>query len=298
MSLRSKSVLECVVNISEGRDRPLIDRLAAAAGQVVLDIHADPDHNRTVVTLAGEGVEEAVRALASAVVELIDLRTHAGAHPRIGALDVVPFVPLAGAGAPGRAGLVADGPIGAAVAARDRFAAWAGSELALPCFLYGSERSLPEVRRGAWTGFGPDAGPPEPHPTAGAAAVGARPILVAYNLWLDTGADLPLARTVAAAIRGPGVRALGLPVGAAVQVSCNLIAPWQIGPGAAFDAVARALEALGGLCRIERAELVGLLPQEVLEAEPAARWPELDLDPSKTIEARLEGAGLDGGSFS
>ena len=279
------------MNISEGRDPDLISRLAAAAAPAVLDIHSDPDHQRSVFTLAGEGVEEAVRVLARATVERVDIRAHAGAHPRIGALDVVPFVALDRVAV---SGLLADGPIEAAVRARDRFAAWAGSTLGLPCFLYGPERSLPEVRRGAWTAFPPDEGPSEPHPTAGSSAVGARPALVAYNLWLGAGADLALARKVAAAIRSPRIRALGLEVGSAFQVSCNLIAPWHTGPGAAFDAVATALEGRSG---IERAELVGLLPQAVLDAEPSARWLELDLDPSKTIEARLVQAGLDGGSF-
>ena len=293
-------MLECVVNISEGRDPALIERLAgaagaSAAGPVVLDIHTDPDHHRSVFTLAGDDpgrVEEAVRALAAATIELVDIRSHPGAHPRIGALDVVPFVALAGA--PGASGRLADGPIERAVAARDRFADWAGRALSLPCFTYGPERTLPEVRRGAWTTFPPDAGPPVPHPTAGAAAVGARPALVAYNLWLAPGTDLSLARATAKTIRSPHVRALGLQVGTQVQVSCNLVTPWIIGPGAAFDAVAVALQGRSG---IERAELVGLLPQAVLEAEPTGRWAELDLDPAKSIEARLEQAGLDGGSF-
>ncbi len=135
----------------------------------------------------------------------------------------------------------------------------------------------------------PAAGPAVPHPTAGAAAVGARPILLAYNLWLAE-PDLAAARAVAGAIRGPGIRALGLAVGASVQVSCNLIAPWVVGPGAAFDAVASR-------AAVARAELVGLAPRAILDAEPRHRWPELDLDPSKTIEARLEQAGLDGGRF-
>ena len=185
--------------------------------------------------------------------------------------------------------LLHDGPIAPSLAARDAFARWAGAELGLPCFLYGPERSLPEVRREAWTTLAPDRGPAAPHPTAGAAAVGARPALVAYNLWLAE-ADVAAARRVAAQIRGPHVRALGLAVGDCVQVSCNLIAPWQIGPGAAFDAVARR-------AGVARAELVGLVPLGVLEAEPRHRWPELDLNSSRTIEARLEQAGLDGGRF-
>ena len=114
-------------------------------------------------------------------------------------------------------------------------------------------------------------------------------MLVAYNLWLVT-PDLGAARRVAAALRGPQLRCLGLAVGDAVQVSCNLIAPLALGPAAVFDAVARHLP-------IARAELVGLVPAAVLEGIPQARWPELGLSLETTIEARLEQAGLDGGRF-
>ncbi|HEX7277145.1 MAG TPA: hypothetical protein VF244_07195, partial [Acidimicrobiales bacterium] len=195
---------------------------------------------------------------------------HAGAHPRLGVVDVVPFVPLEGS-------TMAD-----AVAARDRFLAWAGSDLDLPGFAYGPERSLPEVRRTAFAGLAPTAGPPAPHPTAGAVCVGARPVLVAYNVWLAEGVGLDEARRVATAVRRPAVRALGLDVGRRAQVSMNLIDPvGGMGPEGAFDAV-RALVA------VDRAELVGLVPAAVLAAVPSARWAELDLDRSRTIEGRLE----------
>ena len=288
------AVLECVINVSEGRDRSAIDRLAAAGGPYALDAHADGDHHRSVITLCGPDPElaEAVRAVARATVELIDLRAHAGVHPRIGALDVVPFVGLGR----GPSGLLSDGSAERAeraVTARDAFAAWAGDELALPCFVYGPERSLPDLRRHAWTTLAPATGPDRPHPTAGAAAVGARPVLVAYNLWLSAGADRALARRVAAEVRSPRLRTLGLQVGDLVQVSCNLIDPWRLGPGAAFDAVATALR---GEAAVDHAELVGLLPRAVLEAEPHHRWAELGIGLRDTIEARLEQAGLDGGS--
>ncbi|MBO0732108.1 MAG: hypothetical protein J2P57_22800, partial [Acidimicrobiaceae bacterium] len=144
-------MLECVVNVSEGRVTSLVERFGSAAGEALLDVHLDADHHRSVFTLAGpdELVESAARALATAVVEHVDLRTHQGAHPRIGALDVVPWVNL-------RGWPVEDGPLGPAVAARDRFAAWAGRELGLPCFLYGPERrTLVELRRGAWSTIRP-----------------------------------------------------------------------------------------------------------------------------------------------
>ncbi len=283
-------VFECVINVSEGRDGGVIARLSSAAGGCLLDLHSDPDHHRSVLTIGGpaDEVERAARRVATEAVASLDLTRHHGAHPRFGVLDVVPFVHLVASGAHGGSEL-ADGPLEPALAARNRFAAWAAEALKLPCFVYGPERSLPEVRRLAWASLLPDTGPGSPHPTAGAAAVGARPALVAYNLWLS-GGDLAAARAVAATIRGPHLRTLGLQVGAAVQVSCNLIAPWTVGPADVFDAVA-------GRVAVARAELVGLIPRGVLHAAPSRRWGELGLDPSMTIEARLEQAGLDGGRF-
>ena len=281
-------VLECVANVSEGRDESVLRELSSACGPSLLDLHSDPDHHRSVFTIAGgpEDVQRSVRDLATAVVERLDVTSHAGVHPRIGSLDVVPFVNLV-AEADG-SGFI-DGAEGPAVSARDEFARWAGESLGVPCFLYGPERTLPVVRRSAWKGLLPDHGPTAPHRTAGAAAVGARRVLVAYNVWLAD-PDLNAARQLAASLRGPHLRALALPVGGSVQVSCNLIDPWIFGPGAAFDSVASRAE-------VERAELVGLVPRSVLLAEPRPRWEELDLDPSRTIEARLESAGLDGGRF-
>ncbi|MEA2901352.1 MAG: glutamate formiminotransferase / 5-formyltetrahydrofolate cyclo-ligase [Actinomycetota bacterium] len=266
-------MLECVVNVSEGRDPVVIALLVAAGGRCLLDVHSDAHHHRSVLTLAGPGeaVEAAAWAVTAEAVARLDLRSHVGVHPRLGVVDVVPFVPLEGS------------TIDVAVAARDRFLAWAADELGLPGFAYGPppERSLPEVRRSAFAGLAPSAGPPRPHPTAGAVCVGARPVLVAYNVWLAEGVGVDEARRVAAAVRRPGVvRALGLDVGGRAQVSMNLIAPSAVGPAEAFDAV-RALVAVDG------AELVGLLPAAVLEAVAPARWGELDLARSRTIEARL-----------
>ncbi len=276
-------ILECVVNVSEGRRPDVIAALAHSAGPCLLDVHSDSDHNRSVLTLAGPAdlMIDGVRSLATTTVKELDLGHHLGVHPRIGVLDVVPWIALDGW--PLKAARPAP-----ALVARDGFANWAGDRLALPCFLYGPERSLPELRRQAWISLEPDTGPAGPHPTAGAAAVGARQPLVAYNLWLEE-PDVERARSIAAGLRGPTVRALGLIVGHTVQVACNLIEPARFGPAAVFDAVASQTA-------VARAELVGLVPARVLDAAPEHRWPELGLDRSRTIEARLQEAGLDGGS--
>lgn len=256
-------MLECVVNVSEGRDRTVLDLLADSVGADLLDLHSDPHHHRSVFTLVGT---DAPRRLTRVATKMLDLRDHDGAHPRLGAVDVVPFVPLEGA------------TMDDAVRARDEFARWAAEELGVPCFLYGSERTLPEVRRRAWRDLAPDTGA-SAHPTAGAICVGAREVLVAYNVWLE-GADLVRAREVASLVRGPHLRALGLPVGDRVQVSMNLVAPDRMGPDAARDAVAAHTTVAG-------CELVGLVPEAVLGNIPRSRWAELDLREESTIEYRL-----------
>ena len=267
-------MLECVVNVSEGRRPQPLAALSAAAGAALLDVHTDPHHNRAVLTLAGPRVEEAARAVARAAVELLDLGSHSGVHPRLGVVDVVPFVPLDDH----------DGAdLGPALRARDGFASWAGDELALPCFLYGPERTLPEVRRRAFSALPPDTGPASPHPTAGAACVGARRLLVAYNLWLAEGVPLSEAKRVASAVRGPAVRALGLEVGDRVQVSLNLVEPTAVGPSDAFQRVA-------ALARVERAELVGLCPTAALAGLPPSRLRELGISEGGVLEARLSEA--------
>lgn len=274
-------MLECVINVSEGTDLEVLDALSTAAGGALLDRHADAGHNRAVFTLAGELVEVAARRLTRAAVSRLDLRRHHGAHPRMGVVDVVPFVPLAPSGAPD----LGDAGLARALEARHRFAAWAAEELDLPCFCYGPERSLPEVRRGAFVDFLPDTGPLLPHPTAGACAVGARPVLVAYNLWLDT-PDVAVARSLASRVRQPGLRTLGLEVSGSAQVSCNLVEPLRLGPAQAYAAVAGAAadEGVG----VARAELVGLAPRAVVDAVAPEDRAVLGLDLQRTIEARLE----------
>lgn len=300
----AEAFAECVINISEGRSRRIIDEVSAAGAETVLDVHSDPEHHRSVLTLAGrlDTVESAARHVVTAAVELIDLRAHRGIHPRFGAADVVPFVPLPapGAPAPQAAGHPSESAWMAVLDARGRFAQWAGTTLDLPCFLYGPERSLPEVRKTAFRTLEPDTGPTRPHPTAGATAVGARPVMVAYNVWIVADSErgaaderppvLAVARSLSADLRGPNVRSLGLAVEAGAQVSFNLIDPATVSVVDVYDAVAAGAEAAG--CSVLRAELVGLVPAAMLDAIPRHRWPELDLSEDRTIETRL--ASCDG----
>jgi glutamate formiminotransferase len=281
----SPRCLECVVNVSEGRDETVLAALSASAGPALLDVHRDPHHHRAVLTLAGaaDDVAGAARSLATATVGLLDLRTHDGVHPRLGVLDVVPFVPYE----PGHA---APSDLTAAVAHRDDFARWLADELGVPSFLYGPlpggrNRTLPDIRREAFgptAGLTPDFGPARPDPRTGATAVGARRVLVAYNVWVSS---LEVARLVAPRVRSPHVRALALAVGERAQVSCNLLEPDAYGPAQLYDAVAVLAAETGGA--VEGAELVGLLPEVVLAAVPPARQPELGLSAEATVEFRL-----------
>jgi len=266
-------LLECVINVSEGSRAEVIGAIAAAAGDSLLDLHSDAAHNRSVVTIGGLDVLDAAEAIAGTAVERLDLAAHRGVHPRLGVLDVVPFVPLDG----GR--IRPAGDLRAALTARAAFATWAAGTLALPCFLYGPERTLPNVRRTAFRGLDPDLGPKTPDPHRGAVCVGARQALVAFNLVLEE-ASVDQAREIARSLRSPEVRALGLRVESGAQVSCNLVAPFRVGPGAVYDRVSK-------FASVAACELVGLIPAGVLDAEDRRRWDLLDLAPERCIEARL-----------
>jgi glutamate formiminotransferase / 5-formyltetrahydrofolate cyclo-ligase len=278
-------VIISAVNVSEGRDTQLLNQFSAVLGDVLLDRHSDPHHHRSVFTLAGspDAVVDGARRLATKVVGLLSLSDHSGVHPRIGVLDVVPFAPYL-PGQPPPSDLRGVLPM------RDEFARWLAEELDLPAFLYGplpeGERTLPEVRRRAFTDLAPDFGPSLPHPRAGAVAVGARPVLVAFNVWVDT---MEVARQVAPKVRGPQVRALALAVGERAQVSTNLIDPAHLGPADLYDTVAELVTAHGG--RVQGAELVGLIPESVLSAIPEKRWAELGLGATSTLERKLPRVG-------
>ena len=263
--MQADDLLVSPANFSEGGDLRLIGKIAAGGskGCRLLDIHADPDHNRSVVTFAGAAgvLAEGLFAAAATAVELIDIRVHSGVHPRFGSVDVVPFVPYGAT------------PMGAAVDAALTLARRLGDELGLPCFLYGDAgpRSLPEIRKNAFRSLDPEFGPLRPHPTAGACAVGARGVLVAYNVNLDT-TDVSVARAIAAALREmPHLRALGFMLRSAgvAQVSCNLLEPARTTIADVFDAVS-ALAAERGVEVLE-SELVGLAPRSAFAGrDPAA----------------------------
>jgi glutamate formiminotransferase len=312
-------LVECVPNVSEGRRTEVVDEIVAAfaaadPGVLVLDRSSDPDHHRTVITLMGPGpaLVEAAVAGARACVRLIDLNHHRGVHPRLGALDVLPFVPF-GAETRLRGG---DGPdldcAGLAERAGRRIAAEAG----VPVYLYGAAARHPgwaalpavrgrgfEARRAAAPGPpgdhpAPDFGGPGLHPTAGATAVGAREVLVAYNVEL-AGADLELARRIASAVRErdgglPAVRAMGvalpsrggLPVDRGlVQVSMNLLDYRVTPPAVAFAAVAGLAERAGA--RVEASEIVGLVPAAALDGTDPADLRLRGFTSDKLLETRL-----------
>ena len=290
-ALGGDGLAECVINISEGRDPEVIGAVAAAGGVCLLDVHSDAEHHRSVLTLGGplHEVSSAARRVAAAAVGAIDLTEHRGIHPRLGAVDVVPFVQLDQAD-------TSVAPWEAIIAARDSFASWAGSELGIPCFLYGPERSLPDIRRHAFSTLSPDTGPTAPHPTAGASAVGARRVLIAYNVWIagpSAGGPAPeshidvteVARSLAARLRRPGLRTLGLAVDGGAQVSCNVVDHHQVTLSEVFDEVATGSAEFG--CSVTRGELVGLVPQVSLYAVDECRWVALGLRAEDTIEFRM-----------
>jgi glutamate formiminotransferase / 5-formyltetrahydrofolate cyclo-ligase len=290
-------LFEAVPNFSEGRDAKKIRRITAAVGAVpgvrVLGLHSDPDHNRSVLTFAGD--EEATLsgavALAKACAAELDLASQSGEHPRMGVLDVLPFVPLEG------------GTMDAAV----RLAHRTGERLGLlgyPVFLYGSaaaasyRRSLPDVRRGGYAGVAsrlgdprwkPDYGPETLNPHKGAVAVGARPFLVAFNAYLDT-TDVEVARAVASRVRErggglPAVRALGFSVGGKAQVSMNLTDLQRTPIHVALEAVRSAANGLGA--SVESTELVGLAPLEAILQTARHCLGLRELDANHVLESRL-----------
>lgn len=296
----SDPLIECVPNFSEGRRPDIVQALLAAMqvdGVCLLDWSSDADHNRSVVTIAGPPpavVESAVRGAGRAA-ELIDLTAQQGVHPRIGAADVIPFVPVRGMSLEQ-----------CALLARQ-----AGTEIwkrhQVPVYYYEAAAARPdralleEVRRGQFEGLReavlreparrPDVGGPNLHPTAGASAVGARRFLIAFNLFLDT-ADVAVARAIARDIRHSGgglagVKAMGVSAQGHAQVSMNITDFTRTPVGEAYAAVKEKARRHGA--QPVRAELIGLIPEAALERN--SEWVRLlhEFDPQqKVLERRLE----------
>lgn len=292
-------LIECVPNVSEGRRGDVIAALGAAIaapGIRVLDRSSDPSHNRTVYTFAGEpdALRDAVLQLFEAAIDSIDLRTHDGVHPRMGAVDVVPFVPLQGA------------TMEECVTLAKTTAALVAERLHVPVFLYeeaattDDRRSLSNIRRGGVNGVAlrmkeaawlPDFGPDHPHPTAGATAIGARPLLIAYNVNLASN-RLGVAKRIASLVRASSgglahVKALGMQLDRGiVQVSMNLTNYEETSMMTVFDTIVR--EAAVDGVRVLESEIVGLVPAAALPSDPVRRLKLRTEDLDKVLERRLE----------
>src|SRR6266513_1100732 len=301
-------LVECVPNFSEGRNTATLEALRAALTSVpgvrLLDVHADASHNRSVFTFVAPpdaSVEAALAAMRVAT-ERIDLSRHTGEHPRMGATDVVPFIPLR------------DVTMDQCVTLARRLGERAAAELRIPIYLYAQaavrlERErLPDIRKGEFEGLrerigtdpaaDPDFGPRRIHPTAGATAIGARPFLVAFNIYLDT-SDVALAKDIARRIRTssgglPAVQASGFDVAGKAQVSMNLLDIDVTSPATVFTAVAAAAWERG--VEILKSEVVGLIPERALLGAGAAslRLPDPEAHLLEPKIRAAEGPTLDG----
>ncbi len=294
--MQQTPLIEAIPNISEGRRpevvRAIADAAASVPGVALLDCSSDASHHRSVLTLAGSApvLRESILRLFHAAIARIDLRGHAGAHPRIGAVDVVPFVPLGGM------------PMASCIDLAHAIAAEVGKRFELPVYLYAEAATRPQrrrldlIRRGGFEGlaaklrspaWAPDGGPARRHRTAGAVAVGARGTLIAFNVNLAS-TDLEAARAIAGAVRErdgglPAVKALGLRMtereGAPVQVSMNLTDYQQTSIATAVARVTQEAATHG--IEVSGTELVGLAPAAAAaESARRVRW-------DQTIEARL-----------
>ncbi len=293
--------MECVPNFSEGRLREVIDSIRKAAeavpGVTILDCENDPSHNRMVLTFVGppEAVKEAALASSAEAIKSIDLRTHKGEHPRMGAVDVVPFVPIR------------DVTMEECITLAKEFALEYSKRFNVPVFLYEYAATRPErkdlakVREGQFEGLreligkdpakDPDYGPKTIHPTAGATAVGARPILIAYNVNLKS-SDLSIAKKIAHMVRGrdgglPTVKALGFELHdrSIVQVSMNITDYKVSSVTRAFEEVSKKAREFG--VEVLESEIVGLVPTDAL-VEAADKYLKLaNFSPNQIIENRI-----------
>lgn len=292
------SIVECVPNVSEGRRPRVVREIARAVertkGVRLLDWSSDVDHNRSVITFAGPpaAVGRAALALADAAIARIDMRRHRGAHPRVGAVDVIPFVPISGVS------------MDDCVALAKKVAAALARKHKLPVYLYANAATrpervrLPDIRKPQYEGLAaliegdwkPDYGPARVHPRAGAIVVGARPPLIAFNMNLRSN-DLALARRIAREVREssgglPAVQAMGVQLGdGRAQVSMNLL-DFRVTPlSALWDAVASRASAAG--VEVDEGELVGLLPLDAALEATAKGLRLRGFDRTRVIEAHF-----------
>jgi len=294
------ALIECVPNLSEGRRTEVIDRLVDAVRRVdevrVLDVSSDSSHNRSVITMVGSApsLHTAVLALYEQAIATIDLRSHSGAHPRLGAVDVVPFIPIDGMA------------MSTCVTLAKETAAAIASRFHLPVYLYEeaattpARRNLADIRRGEFEGlaarlatqeWAPDFGPAVPHASAGATVIGARMPLIAFNVNLAT-PRLDLAKAVARSVREssgglPYVKALGVPLEdrGIAQVSMNLTNFHETSIRRAFEAV-RAEAARHGVAVLE-SEIVGLVPRAALDGTSSEDLQLAGFTDGQILEIRL-----------
>jgi glutamate formiminotransferase/glutamate formiminotransferase/formiminotetrahydrofolate cyclodeaminase len=299
-------IIECVANVSEGRDATVLDALTKAIQAVkdvgLLDRHTDWDHHRSVFTFAGRpaAVIQAAFELIQTAIPLIDLNTHRGEHPRMGAVDVVPLIPL-------KRATMRDCIVGAR-----QLGERIGTGLHIPVFLYEASCDIPirqrleVIRRGGITGlasrmatdpiWSPDFGPRQPHPTAGVVVAGARHPLIAFNVVLQS-PDVSIAQSLAKTIRTsggglPSLKAIGIELASRglVQVSMNLINYHETSIQDAFDAVQQEAEKFQ--VGIEESEIVGLIPQDALLLNSQARLKLRSWNPDQVLETRLSQVGI------
>ncbi len=298
----SNRIIECVPNISEGRDRSVVNAIAGAAvgtGCRLIDVSSDPDHNRSVITLVGDetGLEQGVLRLVAAAVARIDLTRHSGAHPRMGAVDVIPFIP------------VTDTTMEDCVALSRRVGKSISEQFEIPVFLYEESaqrpdrRNLAKIRKGEFEGlaakladpaWAPDYGPEMPHPQAGAVAVGAREFLIAFNVNLATD-NLSVAKRIASAVRHSSgglryVKALGLALEerGIVQVSMNLTNFRKTPVLRVFDMVRREAERMGVL--VLESEIIGKIPRQALVDAAISSLQVRSFESSMILEEGIEEA--------
>ena len=295
--------VECVPNFSEGRRKEVVDRIVfsirSVPGVKVLDVEMDPDHNRSVVTFVGnkENVQEGAFRGARAARELIDLNKHKGQHPRMGALDVLPFVPITGV------------TLTECIEIANKVGARIAKELKIPVYMYEAaakkpdRKNLENVRRGEFEGLReailkdesrfPDYGPRMVHPTAGATAVGARMPLIAFNVNLKS-KDLAVAKDIAKKVRAssggmPNVKALGFSLEnrSMVQVSMNLTDYTVTPVSKVFEAIQKEAEARG--VEIAEGEIIGLIPLDAV-CDVAARFLKINsFGSNQVLERRIWG---------